>query len=246
MRRFTGNLSPEFNQSRETTNVTSTHIEAVPQTPSGIATTPLFDRSDGTFLKPGPSTTAEHCINFWNNVTIPDEIITQAEDVYSNRRTKEVEDGLEAQVMAWAQQWLLENPQPKKKADIDAWNARFAAEREPVLTRVREELEAERPMWLGSYDARQLVRAAQMYFHIPHPDKYLEENIKVRDHPIELFDEILTVEDIEAKYRLWSMHGALERVFEDTTQKDISSELRFLNRNIEVIRDEIMEGRRER
>jgi hypothetical protein len=227
--------------------VTSTHAEtAPPQTASGIATTPLFDRYDGTFLKPSPSSTAEHCITFWDTVAIPDEIITQAEDVYRNRRVKEVEEGLEAQVSDWAQQWLQENPQPKKKADIDAWNARFATEREEFMTRVRAELEAERPMWLGSYDSRQLVRAAQMYFHIPHPDKYLEENIKVRDHPIELFDEVLTVEQIEAKYRLWSMHGALERLFEGITRRDIFAELKFLNTNIEVIRDEIIEGRRER
>jgi hypothetical protein len=226
--------------------VTSTPTEAAPQTASGFATTTLFDRYDGTFLKPGPSSTAEHCITFWDTVAIPDVIITQAEEVYARKRAKEVEEGLEAQVSAWAQQWLQENHQPKKKADIDAWNARFAAEREPFMTRVREELTAVRPMWLGSYDSRQLVRAAQMYFHIPHPHKFPEENIKVRDHPLDLFNEVLTVEEIEAKYSLYSMHGALEQVFEDTTQKDILGDLQFLNTNIEVIRDEIIEGRRER
>jgi hypothetical protein len=114
------------------------------------------------------------------------------------------------------------------------------------MTRVRGELEAERPMRLGSYDSRQLVRAAQMFFHIPHPNKYLDENIKVRDHPVELFDEVLTVEEIETKYSLYRMHGALERVFEDTTDKELLAEMRFMNTNIEVVRDEVIEGRREK
>lgn len=216
---------------------------AVPHTESPVR---LFDRNDGTFLKPSPSSTAEHCIGFWSNVAIPDEIITQVEDVYSNRRTKEVADGLASQVTAWEQQWLQENAQPKKQADIDAWNGRFASEREEFVTRVQGELEAERPMWLGSYDSRQLVRAAQMFFHIPHSKKYPEENIKVRDHPVELFDEVLTVEEIEKKYSLHRIHGALERVFEDTTDKELLAEMRFMNTNIEVVRDEVIEGRRDK
>lgn len=225
--------------------MTSTSTEAAPQNAIDAPTTPLFDRNDGTFLKPAPSRTAEHCITFWDSVAIPDEFITQMEDTYFKYRTQEVEKGLDSQVTAWAQQWLQENAQPKKQADIDAWNARFAAEREEFMTRVRDELTAEYPMRLGSYDSRQLVRAAQMFFHIPHPTKYLKENIKVRDHPVELFDEVLTVEEIENKYSLYRMHGALERIFEDTTQKDILGELQFLNTNISVIRDEVIEWRRE-
>jgi hypothetical protein len=216
---------------------------AVPHAESPVR---LFDRNDGTFLKPSPSSTAEHCIGFWSNVAIPDEIVTQMEDVYLKYRTQEVETALDSQVTAWAEQWLQENAQPKKQADIDAWNARFAAERGELMTRVRGELEAERPMRLGSYDSRQLVRAAQMFFHIPHPNKYLDENIKVRDHPVELFDEVLTVEEIETKYSLYRMHGALERVFEDTTDKELLAEMRFMNTNIEVVRDEVIEGRREK
>lgn len=228
--------------------MTSTHTEAAPQTTAdSVPTTTLFDRTDGTFFEPAPSRTADHCIGFWSYVAIPDEIVSQLVSTYYQTRLNEVQQQLDEQTSTWAQQWIDANPKPKKASQEAEWNARFAADRQAFMDPLREELQNERPMKLVGYDAPQLVRAAQMFVHTPNWEKFTaEEHYKVRQHPIELYDEVLTVDEIEERYSLYRMHSALDKIFEETSQKDIFTELRFLNRNIEVIRDEIIEWRRER
>lgn len=205
----------------------------------------LFDRNDGTFLKPSPSSTAEHCIGFWSNVAIPDEIVSQLETVYYQTRLNEVEQQVDDQTEAWATQWIAENPQPRRESHVAEWNARFAAEREAFMVPLREQLQSERPAKLGSYDSRQLVRAAQMLYHSPNAAKFPpEENIKVRDHQIELYNEMLTVEEIETKYNLYKLHYCLERVFEDNTEKEMLEEMRTMNSVMGVTRDMMVEAQR--
>lgn len=205
----------------------------------------LFDRTDGTFLKPSPSSTADHCISFWSNVAIPDEIVTQLENVYGQTRLNEVQQQIDAQTEVWAQQWLAEHPKPRRNSQEAEWNAQFAADREAFMGSLREQLRAERPMLLGNYDSRQLVRAAQMLYHAPNSVKFPpEENIKVRDHQIELYNEMLTVEEIEDKYSLYRIHYCLERIFEDTTEKEMLEEMRTLSSIMGVQRDMMVEAER--
>lgn len=202
----------------------------------------LFDRSDGSFFKPSPSSTAEHCINFWSNVSIPDEIIRQVEVTYFERRKAAVESGLTQRLGDWKQSWLQENPKPRFK--VDEWEAKFAADQQAFVAQARESLTNERPMKLGLYDSRQLVRAAQMLYHAPDSRRFYDEHIAVRDHEIELFNETLTVEQIEEKYNLFDMHYAMESVFADDTEKQILAGIRDLNSNMSVLSEEVIDARR--
>lgn len=203
----------------------------------------LFDRNDGSFYKPSPSSTAEHCINFWSTVQIPDEVINQLESVYYQTRLADVKSGVEQRVADWKQSWLQENPKPRFK--VEEWEARFQSDLASFKAQATEDLTNERPMKLGIYDSRQLVRAAQMLYHIPGPNKFPEENIKVRDHEVELYNETLTVEQIQDKYRLYRLHYAMERVFEDNTEKEILQGIRDLNSNMSVLSEEVIDARRE-
>lgn len=203
----------------------------------------LFDRTDGSFFKPSPSSTADHCITFWSNVTIPDEIIRQVEVTYMERRKAEVEAGVSQRVDDWKQGWLQENPKPRLR--VDEWEARFREEHAAAAAQARESLTAERPMLLGLYDSRQLVRAAQMLYHAPNSSRFFDEHIKVRDHEIELFNETLTVEQIEDKYKLFGMHFAVERIFEDTTEKQILESINALNENLSIVSESVIDARTE-
>lgn len=201
----------------------------------------LFDRSDGSFFKPSPSSTAEHCITFWSTVDIPDVAINQMELTYFETRSSEVESGLTQRVADWKSGWLEENPKPRFK--VEEWEARFRDEHAAFAAQARQDLTSERPMKLGVYDSRQLVRAAQMLYHIPDPARFPDENIKVRDHEVELYNETLTVEEIQEKYRLYKLHYALERVFEDTTEKQILESINTLNENLSIISEDVIDAR---
>ena len=203
----------------------------------------LFDRTDGSFFNPSPSSTADHCISFWSSIQIPDEIIYQVMATYCEKRKKDVEQGAAQRVADWKAGWLQENPKPRFK--VDEWEARFQADLAVVKARVPEDLTNERPMKLGTYDARQLVRAAQMFYHLPNPSRFREENLKVRDHEIELYDETLTVEQIENKYKLHGIHFSMEAIFEDTTEKQILQSINALNENLSIISEDVIDTRTE-
>lgn len=183
----------------------------------------LFDRNDGSFLKPSPSRTAEHCINFWSTVEIPDAIIDQVEKVYRDARAAEVTNEMDTYMDKWEREWLAANPEPKTK-HVDEWKARFEQEREAYRLSILPTVSV-RPEKLGSYDSRQLVRAAQMLFHAPNFNRFPEETDKVLEHEIELYDEVLTVRQIEMKYGLYQLHYAMESVFKDNAEESILRQL---------------------
>jgi hypothetical protein len=164
----------------------------------------LFDRNDGTYLHPSPSATAEHCITFWSNVEVPDEIIDRSVDAYYNDRVQEVEDDMNAAMAAWTDDWASRNPESSKMTvkSAEERNQKFRAEHEAYRLSILPDIEAKRPAALGSYDSRQLVRSYQMALNRPNPDKFPEESEKVLNHEIQLFDETLTVRDIQIKYQL--------------------------------------------
>lgn len=165
----------------------------------------LFDRTGGTYYHPAPSATAEHCLNFWANVEIPDEIITQVEDAYYNDRQQEIDEDMEETMRSWTAEWVKTNPEPGKWAApdvVEAYNQRWRDEHEVHRLKVLPEVEARRPIHLGSYDAPQIIRAAQMGLHSPDTQKFPGEFDKVMMHPVELFDGELPVHEIHKKYAL--------------------------------------------
>ena len=219
--------------------MTSTQTE--PQTAGSLPKVPLFDRADGSFFRPSPSSTAQHCIEFWSSVAIPDAIIRQVENVYFKTRTNDVKAGVAQRVAEWKASWLQENPKPRFK--VDQWEAKFQADYAVIKAQATADLTNVRPMKLGSYDSRQLVRAAQMFYHLPDPERFTNENLAVRDHFIELFNETLTVEQIQMKYKLLQIHHALESVFVDATLTQILQAINDVNSNLSIVSEEVIDAR---
>lgn len=202
----------------------------------------LFDRGDGTFLKPSPSATAEHCIDFWSRIEVPDEIIDQVNEAYAVFRNEEITQRLNEEMTAWAQKWKAENETPKRQRDLEAFQARYVEEFNAYQDSIQDRVHQERPNHIGQYDARQLVRAAQMLRHRPHPAKFPEESDKVLKHEIELFDETLTVHQIEDKYQFSSIAHAMKSVFPPKEDPNVQAALDFLgriNENLVINRQEM-------
>lgn len=175
------------------------------------ATIRLFDRTDGTFLNPAPSATAEHCIQFWSNVQIPDEIIEQVIVAYATDRSKEIDKEMEQAMAQWRARWEAENPVPKQR-HLEQYQNRFKAEYEEYRLSILPGVIAERPERLGEYDVPQLIRAAKMIRRRPNPDRFPGEENKVLDEPVELFNETLTVMEIETKYRLSRIKASMDTI----------------------------------
>lgn len=151
---------------------------------------------DGTYYHPAPSATAEHCINFWVTVEIPDGIISQVEDAYYAERQQGINEHMKEAMRAWTVEWMKTNPEPgnwASKYDIEDYNQRWRDEHEVHRVKVLPEVEARRPLALGSYDSTQIIRAAQMVRHCPDP--------KVMMHPVELFDSEMAVHEIHKLYK---------------------------------------------
>jgi hypothetical protein len=172
----------------------------------------LFDRTDGSYLHPSPSATAEHCITFWSNVEIPDEIISQSESAYYADRVQEVEDDMNSAMAAWTDEWAERNPESAKMTPklIEERNAKYRSEHEAHRLSILPGVEAKRPEVMGEYDARQLIRAYQMVANRPNSTKFPEESEKVLSHPVQLFDETLTVREIQHKYGLHRIGSVIE------------------------------------
>lgn len=193
----------------------------------------LFDRGDGTFLKPSPSATADHCIDFWSRIDVPDVVIDQVFEEYAVFRNKEIVDRLEEEMSAWATAWNAEerNAPPKKPGkDLERLQARYQEEFHAHQESIKPRIFAEHPNQIGAYDARQLVRATQMRIHRPHPAKFPEETAKVMAHEIELFDETLTVEQIDEKYRLTNIKHAMQSIFPPKPNPEVQEALDYLER----------------
>lgn len=170
----------------------------------------LFDRNDGSYLHPSPSATAEHCITFWSNVEIPDEIISQSVSAYYSDRELEVEDDMNAAMASWTDDWAADNPEGKKTPkSTEERNIKYRAEHEVYRLSILPEVEAKRPLLMGEYDARQLIRAYQMVVNRPSADKFPEESEKVLNHEMQLFDETAAIRDIYLKYQLHRISGSI-------------------------------------
>lgn len=189
----------------------------------------LFDRGDGSFLKPSPSATAEHCIEFWSRIDVPDAVIDQVFDEYAVLRNSEISERLNEEMTAWSVEWKAANPSPKREGkELTRLQSRYLEEFDAHQASITDRIYQEHPNQLGAYDARQLVRATQMKLHRPHPVKFPEESEKVMNHQIELFDETLTVAEIDAKYRLTRIAHALQSIFPPKPNPDSQRALETL------------------
>jgi hypothetical protein len=176
----------------------------------------LFNRSDGSFLKPSPSSTAAHCIDFWSNVSIPDEVIEQAERTYASVRAEEIAADLKTATDAWTATYMANKPRPARAGrEADRWDAQYASDLDEYAASIEDDITTSRPRYLGSYDARQIVRAAQMFYHRPHSVKFPEESQRVLNYQVELFDGVMTVEEIEHVYQMHKIHFCLEEIQKD-------------------------------
>lgn len=177
----------------------------------------LFDRTDGSFLNPAPSATAEHCIQFWSNVEIPDEIIDQVADAYVKYRSEEIDRDMDQVMGQWRTNWEAQNPVPKDK-QLPEYQQRFKTEYEQYRQSVLPGVMAKRPERLGEYDTRQLIRAAKMLVHRPNSQRFPGEGDKVLNEPVELFDETATVLEIDKKYNLYDIRYSMEKVFRNDAE----------------------------
>lgn len=201
----------------------------------------LFDRMDGTFFHPAPFKTAERCIEFWATVEIPDQIVDQVADAYHEA---EVDERMDQIMEEWQQNWFRANPQPKDK-HIPAWDAKYQAEREEYRLQALESLGdgPDRPLHLGSYDLPQLVRAAQIWRHAPNPERFPEEDAKACNYEFELFDGVMSVREIERKYRLSRFREELSRIAPDDSTDRIVAALGVLDEGNLAIQQDIILNR---
>ncbi|MCC3292825.1 hypothetical protein [Arthrobacter sp. zg-Y1110] len=193
----------------------------------------LFDRGDGTFLKPSPSATADHCIDFWSRIDVPDVVIDQVVSEYAVFRNNEIVERIDEEMTAWSKAWKADerNAPPKRPGkDLERLQARYQEEFDARQTAIKPQIYAEHPNQLGAYDVRQLVRAAQMRRHRPHVSKFPEEMEKVLRHQVELFDETLTVDQIEDKYRLSKVGHAMDSIFPPKPNPEVQEALEYLER----------------
>lgn len=178
----------------------------------------LFDRTDGSFLNPAPSATAEHCIDFWSRVEIPDEIIDQVTSAYATSRSEEIDRDMEHAMAEWEGRWTQGNPAPTKEKHLAEFQERFRQEHEQHRLSILPGVVAKRPERLGEYDTRQLIRATKMLVHRPNSTRFPGEGDKVLAEKIELFDEELTVLEIDQKYNLWDIRYSMEKVFRNDAE----------------------------
>lgn len=215
------------------------------QTPSGHVA--LFDRMDGTFTHPAPFKTAEKCIEFWATIEIPDAIVDRLADAYHDA---EVDIRMEAIMEEWRVRWFAANPQPAHR-HLESWEEKYQTEREEYRLSSLATLTdgPDRPLYLGQYDLPQLIRAAQVWRHAPNPDRFPEEDAMACNYPFELFDDVLTVREIERKYRLSRFKDILSDASDTTTDRVVESlesvvgSLEVLDEALVAVQQEIIMSR---
>lgn len=178
--------------------------------------------ADGSWFFPPKPRSASQSADFWEKSKVPDEVLYQFLDAYKARFEEYSLTRWREDMGRWAEKYKEENPEPtsifpgaKKKWDADFHEASKAAQDEIALAAY-----SERPSMIARYDARPLARAAQMYMFAPSKHRNPEEYAKAMSHPVELFDETLTVQEIERKYGLSEITSSLTEITQDTSKQD--------------------------
>lgn len=160
----------------------------------------LFDRMDGTWFRPAPFSKVDLCVDFWNAVEIPEGLADEFQEAYGNAVTEEVTAAVNEVMVPWGEGWIAANPKPKREKDHAEYEARFTALFNEKQDAVRAEQRAKHPE-MAWYDVSQLLRATQMLRFRPY-GPYAEEGDRIFDEYVELYEETVTIEQVEQKYRL--------------------------------------------
>lgn len=218
---------PQFNPEDHPRGFKGRFVETTRPEAQGVEPLKLFDRKDGTFLNPPASKTAEHCIEFWSTVTIPDEIVVAFRDAQRAEREQRIENERTDQEAfeAWYRQWIQSHPGATQAQYNAAWR-RHVEEKNPSL---------------AYQDASQAIRALQMVRRCPDEKRWADEAKKVYDHEIETWDGVVTALELCKQHKLIRVAGVLDRmpVQSDGLNPAILQSLQQLINETRGVRDEI-------
>lgn len=157
--------------------------------------TSLYNRKEGTFLNPPPSSEAIHCIWFWSNVTIPDAIALGFRSAWATADQKRLNEHLDSSYKSWWAQAKAQYP----NATTDQLQAGWVDHRdgEQMIQNWRQD-NPEAVL----YEASQLIRALMMRLWVPDDAVYPEEYQKVMDHLVEICSGHYTVSELVDRYHL--------------------------------------------
>ncbi|WP_138418698.1 hypothetical protein [Sinomonas gamaensis] len=198
-----------------------------------LAAVKLFDADNGTYTNPAPPKTADHCIEFWSTVEVPDKVIEQLYKAFGAKWAEDNEQAHERLAAQFRAEWEETHPKPKKDRHLAEWEA----ECDQAMTATFAQLEGvfiTRPRQLNAFDGGQLVRAARMYECAPHKARFPEEHEKVMEHEVELFDETLTVRQIEDRYRLQQIVHEFDHVKPEIDPERVFDALRGIASTLEA------------
>jgi hypothetical protein len=192
--------------------------------------------ADGSWFFPPKPRSGSQSVAFWEKSKVPDEVLHQFIYAYKDRYLVYSNDRWREEMGKWADRYRESNPEPvgpfggsKKNWDADFHEAYKEAEDSIILAAY-----SERPNMISRYDARPLARAAQMYMFAPSQKRYPEEWEKAMNHKVELFDETLTVYEVEQKYRLSEVSLSLTEIAHDSSkQEDLMEEVGSVKNSLE-------------
>lgn len=179
--------------------------------------------ADGTWFFPPRPRSAAQSANFWENCHVPDEILDQFRRVYSANWDDDVAIRVRAGLDDWEKDYRAQNPAPKvflSTAAKDKYEEELRRVKVEESEDLRNDALRERPRVMHVYDTRALARAARMFQFAPLESRQPDEYRKAMEHPVDLYDEVLTVEEVEQKYRLSDIVASLDEVFPDTGKQD--------------------------
>jgi hypothetical protein len=179
--------------------------------------------ADGSWFFPPKPRSASQSASFWEQSKVPDEILKQFMTAYETRYKAYSQGRWSEEMSAWIAKYKEDNPEPSKMSlpsTKASWEANFADAVNDAKHNIVIQTYSERPESISLYDARPLARAAQMYRFAPLATKNREEFIAAMNHPVELFDETLTVYEAEQKYNLSEISWSLAGVRDDTSKQD--------------------------
>lgn len=178
--------------------------------------------ADGSWFFPPKPRSASQSASFWEKSRVPDEVLHQFVHAYKERFLEYSNNRYRDEMTKWAERYRAKNPEPvgpfggnKKKWDEEFRRAHEEAQDEIILSCYKE-----RPNMISRYDARPLARAAQMYMFAPSRDRNPDEWEKAMSHRVELFDESLSVYEVEQKYHLSEISLSLTEITPDHSREE--------------------------
>lgn len=196
-----------------------------------------FYNADGSWFFPPRPRSASQSASFWENSKVPDEVLHQFVHSYKERWLQYSDNRWREEMTKWAANYRENNPEPvgpfsgsqKKKWEEDFREASAEATDRLILA-----CHKERPNMISRYDARPLARAAQMYMFAPSRERNTVEWEKAMNHPVELYDETLTVYEVEQKYHLSEISLSLTEIaHDDSIREDLMGEVGSVKESLE-------------